>query len=248
MKTKLKLTPGRIVTALLWIAGIAFLIWRAGWYNEYVANLPEWVIENAVVKEYNGNSEHIAIGHGIEHIGSSAFSNHDEIKTVELPNSVLSIDRDAFRFCYGLEEINFPADLKEIGPLAFYGAKSLGHVEFPEGLRTINFGAFHTCESMTFDSLPQSLTGIGAEAFKNCKSLTAVEIPSGVFELYESTFENCPSLVDVYIPDTVRKIDYFAFAGSDNVVIHCTYGSEAERFAKEAGLPMVYDMPTVNTK
>lgn len=240
MKTKFKLTPGRIVTIILWIAGIAFLIWRTGWYNDYMANLPEWVIENDTVKEYNGNSEHVVIGHGIKVIGSGAFSQHDEIKTVDLPNSVISIGRDAYRFCYGLEEINFPADLKEIGSLAFYGAKSLGHVEFPEGLWEIHFGAFESCENLTFDSLPQSLNEIGAAAFKNCKSLTSVEIPPKVTLIPEGAFESCPNLVDVYIPDTVREIHYLAFAGSDNIVIHCSPGSEAERFAKEAEVPVVY--------
>ena len=241
MKTKFKLTPGRIVTALLWIAGIAFLIWRTGWYNDYVASLPEFEIEGNVLKKYNGNSEHIAIGHGIEGIDSRAFEGHWEIKSVDIPNSVTFIEHGAFYECTGLESVSLSVSLKEIGSGAFRNAESLGHVEFPEGIVTIHQVAFSGCKKLTFDSLPESLEFIGASAFKDCDSLETVEIPQGVRSIEDWTFANCEILTDVYIPDTVEMIEEFAFENSHNVVIHCSPGSEAERFAKEAGLPVEYD-------
>ncbi|MBQ6704347.1 MAG: leucine-rich repeat protein, partial [Clostridia bacterium] len=100
---------------------------------------------------------------------------------------------------------------------------------------------FSGCKKLTFDSLPESLECIGASAFMDCDSLETVEIPQGVRSIEDWTFANCEILTDVYIPDTVEMIEEFAFENSHNVVIHCSPGSEAERFAKEAGLPIVYD-------
>jgi len=248
MKTKFKLTPGRIVTAVLRIAGISFLMWRAGWYNDYVANLPEWEVEGNVLKRYNGSAEHVVIGHGIEEIGPNAFEGHYEIKTVDIPDSVTYIGWYAFRDCTGLESVSLPVSLKEIGPGAFYDAELLGHVEFPEGLGVIHYAAFSGCKLLTFDSLPQSLKGIGASAFKDCDSLVTVEIPVGVRSLEEWVFGNCENLTDVYIPDTVQTVQEFAFENSDKVVIHCTYYSAADKYARETGMPIEYDMPIVNFK
>ncbi len=61
---------------------------------------------------------------GITAIGSGAFLDQKTIKKVSLPDSVLTIETNAFRGCETLEEIQFGSALKPSEVLLFTAARA----------------------------------------------------------------------------------------------------------------------------
>ena len=57
----------------------------------------------------------VNIKSGTRYISTSAFYNNNQIKSVVVPNSVISIEDMAFEGCKGLETIDFGNGVKEIG-------------------------------------------------------------------------------------------------------------------------------------
>jgi len=44
----------------------------------------------------------------VTHIGKQAFLRNENITVVHLPDSIISIEEEAFKDCYNLKTINFP--------------------------------------------------------------------------------------------------------------------------------------------
>ena len=72
-----------------------------------------------------------------------------EMKSIEIPDSVKTIDVRAFAACPLLEK-----------------------VVIPEGTETIGFGAFMMCSNLTDLTIPESVKSIGPTAFSGCPKLT----------------------------------------------------------------------------
>ena len=74
--------------------------------------------------------ETFAIADGVETIGEMAFRSKRNLKHVDIPSSVLSIERDAFYDCDRLETIDIPAGVETVRGYAFAECDSLKTVVF----------------------------------------------------------------------------------------------------------------------
>ena len=63
-------------------------------------------------------------------IGETVFSGNTSITSVEIPNSVTSIESYAFYKCSGLTSITIPNSVTSIGYAAFYGCSGLTSVQY----------------------------------------------------------------------------------------------------------------------
>lgn len=63
--------------------------------------------------------ENLTIEDGVEIIGNSAFTMNSSLLAVDLPKSVISIERNAFNLCRRLEKFNYEGKLKYIGTNVF---------------------------------------------------------------------------------------------------------------------------------
>ncbi len=93
------------------------------------------------------------------------------LKTVTIPDKVMTIGSEAFFFCENLESVTFGNSVSTIAANAFFkcGLKTL---KIPESVTYIASGAFGTNVSLTTVELPASLTSIVSNPFRHCKSLT----------------------------------------------------------------------------
>ena len=149
-------------------------------YNDYYA-----VIDNVLYdkKEKSiicylcggGNSEYI-IPEGIKAIGSTAFSECNNLTSIKIPDSVTKIGKEAFRACANLRNIELPNSLTTIGEAAFIDCGNLANIELPESLASIEGYAFYDCANMSSIEIPDSVTTIGANPFVRCSSLTRIII------------------------------------------------------------------------
>lgn len=179
---------------------------------------------------YNGQSYPVKI------IGRSAFASCDNLKKVELPDSIISFNMFAFTGCDNLSDINMPAhlrsiaysafgncdnlkkitlpdELSSIGQFAFYGT-GLETLTIPKTVTTISASAFCQCESLkevTFEE--GACSDLGEEVFARCDNLEKITLSGNIKKIPEKAFYNCVRLKQINIPDGITEIEDNAFLG-----------------------------------
>jgi hypothetical protein len=139
--------------------------------------------------------------------GYRAFFDADNMVSLVVPESIISIDYYAFANCDNLETIVFHEDsrIKGIYEGAFYGDKKLKNITLPSSIVEISDYAFYDCEMIT--ELPlediESLKGIYnyAMAYTGIKHL---ELPDNVIDLGDYAFKGS-KLETVKISDARKK-------------------------------------------
>ena len=155
--------------------------------------------------------EHLYIGRNWSYSGSGAISN--DIKSVEIGNSVTKLPFGAFYNCSRLTSVTIPNSVTSIGGKAFYGCSSLTSISIGNSVNEIGDQAFNGCSGLTSVTIPNSVTSIGYSAFFECPGLTSVTIGNSVNEIGDQAFNGCSGLTTVTIPNSVTSIGKYAFAG-----------------------------------
>ena len=93
-----------------------------------------------------------------------------------------AIARKAFADDVELKSANLPDSLVQIGTSAFAGS-GLIRLEVPESVRSIGSRAFSRCDDLRDVELSRGLESIGDEAFAHCRSLVHLSIPATVREM-----------------------------------------------------------------
>lgn len=127
-------------------------------------------------------------------------------KNSVIPNSVTSIEYEAFRGCSGLTSIIIPNSVTNIGECAFCECNSLTSVTIPNSVTSIGGAAFSSCSGLKSVTIGNSVSSIGEAAFYGCSGLTSINIPNSVISIGNEAFCFCSSLKSVAIPHSVRKM------------------------------------------
>ncbi len=175
---------------------------------------------------YASNLSEYAIPQGTRQIGKQAFSGCT-LTAVTIPDSVTTIEDQAFAWCYSLTSITIPDSVQEVGanPFVYTPASIQVSPEHPclevldgvlfekESKRLISYP--HGC-SLSEYAIPQGIRQIGDDAFSG-STLTSVTIPDSVTAIGSGAFSTCRSLRAVTIPDGVTAIEDLTFAGCDSL-------------------------------
>lgn len=149
-------------------------------------------------------------------IESGAFCNCTKLKSVVLPEKLLSIqdawnwDEGVFARCSSLTDVKFKA-CNYIGGYAFSYCRALEHIILPSDLKTIGQNAFEYCNNLHSVDFPPLLERIGSNAFENC-ALDSISLP-GLTSIDEYAFQNCSNLKEVKVPSTLESVGDKAFEG-----------------------------------
>ena len=111
-----------------------------------------------------GKGIHYRVPEGTESIGVSAFS-YSDVVTITLPNSLETIDEQAFAHMPNLKKVIFGDSLESIGRRAFLDDKALRACALPDSVEHIGAHAFEGIGSYESISLPENLVWLGEEAF-----------------------------------------------------------------------------------
>jgi hypothetical protein len=158
-------------------------------------------------------------GRSVTEIGSAAFSEAVGIVSVEIPNSIVTINNDAFALCTSLASVTFaPASsVTSLGPAVFNGCSALTSISIPSGVERIEDMLFRGCSSLTHVSLPSGVESIGEESFGNCIVLGNFTFPASLTSIGNSAFETCDGLTDVRLPANLTSLGPFAFFDCDGL-------------------------------
>lgn len=154
----------------------------------------------------------VVIPDSVVSIGSCAFDYCTSLESVTIPYGVTSIGGEAFENCSSLKDITIPSSVTTIGSWAFDDS-GLESITIPDGVTSIGSYAFRSCGNLKNVSIADSVTSIGDEAFANCDALESVKLSENMTSISASLFYNCSALVTVTIPDTVTEIGNNAFHG-----------------------------------
>lgn len=130
-----------------------------------------------------------------------------------IPYGITEIEDDAFLGCTGLKSIEIPNSVKKIGKDAFCKCH-INTIVIPDSVTEIGSGAFFDTWLASV-KIPNKVTVIEEDTFLNCTSLRSINIPYGVKEIKKRAFYNCERLAAVTIPDSITKIERHAFSNSE---------------------------------
>lgn len=175
------------------------------------------------------NLQNITFGKGIKEIFSFAFQDTaledadlsmcsqlteingfyfcKSLKMVKLPNSIISIGKNAFNGCSALTSIT-------VGTSASEGGTSSNTITLPDSLISIGDSAFQGCTSITSITIPSNVTTIGANAFNGCTKLGSVDLSDSLISIGDSAFHGCAALKLVILPNSLQSIGKSAFQSS----------------------------------
>lgn len=193
------------------------------------------VIENGVLKRYEGNAAEVIIPEGVISIGEYAFAYKDFLESVTIPESVTEIQQYAFYKCGSLESVEIQgtidqidlaafstcsklsridlSQVKEFGVVAFGGCTSLKSIEL-NNVQMIKDGAF--CGT-GIESAVLHFTGedavLGHDTFEKCQNLKTVTITGNLSKIESGAFLRCEALEDIRIenPNAITSIGERAF-------------------------------------
>ena len=160
-------------------------------YNGYLVTKAIGNAESYSIKDNYNNKAVVGIA-------ESAFKNHNNLKKINLPDSIKFIGRMAFYDCNNLEEINLN-NVIEIERNAFSYCEKIEKIEL--NALYIGASAFYKCNNLK-EIILNDTESIGDMAFSNTKIKT-INIPYDCTYLGDGSFNNCFLLetINVYGPN-----------------------------------------------
>lgn len=155
-------------------------------------------------------------------IGENAFDYCENLHSVILPESLISIEKGAFSNCLNLEEINIPASVQSIDASAFENCTGLRNVLFEAGSK---------------------LQYIGTKAFSGCISLVSITLPKGVNIQFNSAFTYCTSLTSINVDPlnpNYQSIEGHLYSKDGSKLLQYAMGKKAETYV------MPYSVKEIN--
>lgn len=159
----------------------------------------------------------VVLPDGIISLGGGSFIDCPMLETVNLPSSVKNIESYAFQNCSLLVMTELPADLEQIYQMAFKDCKKVSFSVLPAGVKGIALEAFNGCSNVTFSVWPEGITSIGNTVFRNTK-VAFTDWPAGVAQIPTGVFANCITVTNFTIPETVTSLPSTAFFVAEGTV------------------------------
>ena len=176
---------------------------------------------------------------------SRAFYNCSTITSIEVPDTIVNVGKNAFDGCSKLrynkyDNANYIGNdenpylvlvkyentyftnlkindkTKIIASYAFYYCPYITSIAIPDSVTHINSGAFYYCFVLTDIVIGNNVISIGAYAFEKT-GIETITIPDSVTYLGDSAFRSCHYLSDVVIGNGINTIEEFSFSSCESL-------------------------------
>ena len=159
------------------------------------------------------------------------FCGCKKLKSIILPNNLMSIERRVFADCSALTSITIPNSVTSIDANPFVNCINLTSIIVDEG--NMYFDSRNNCNAIIDKKnqlivgckntiISNSVTFIGDGAFSGCTGLTSIDIPDNVTSIGEAAFYDCTGLVYVALPNSLTSIGKYAFGCCESLTdVYC---------------------------
>lgn len=168
----------------------------------------------------------LVIPEGVEEIAENAFYYCSEIVSITFPSTLKKMSYSSFMYCTNVERIEIPSieQWVKVEVVEFAG-QTPTYVFFKEGNFYVNGELIVDCV------IPEGVTEINASVFGFCESIKTITFSDTVETI--DGFDNCWNLESITLSDNVKKINDYAFSGSNNLKTINFKGTMDEWYAIE---------------
>lgn len=159
------------------------------------------------------NLRSIDLPHSLVSIGENAFAN-TPLESIEFHNQLKSIGYGAFRNTL-ISDLTFPSSIQDLGNYCFGDCSNLKRVVLPENINIVPSDFFRNCHSLKEVHFQPGLKELSDQAFYGCHALSRLEMPSSLEIIGEDAFGNCVNLKSILLGPALHNIGNRAFADSD---------------------------------
>ena len=131
----------------------------------------------------------------------------DGIEEIELPDTITEIGDSAFKSCKNLNKVIIPESVTKIDGDAFAECSGLIDIKMHEGINTIGSRAFYKCDRLLDIVIPDSVEKIEFEAFRGCDKLENIKLSENLTIVGYGVFGDCKSISKIEIPKSLKKFD-----------------------------------------
>ena len=160
----------------------------------------------------------------------------ENLKTIDIPNSVTMIGESSFQSCIGIESVTIGNSVSTIEAFAFGLCTNLKEINFGNSVSTIGAYAFSQCDSLTSIYIPNSTKYIQGGAFADCANITSVTLGNSVDSIEKGAFA-CPLITTIYcqapIPPKCGEIFSYYDDIYTNATLYVPIGSKSDYAAAD---------------
>ena len=192
----------------------------------------------------------VTIPESVTTIEAAAFARCTALPAITLPEGVLTIKGGreyydgAFYLCENLSTVHLPSTLLSMGDYAFLGCSNLTEITIPEGVATIEDQAFKDCTKLRTVNLSEGVCSINSSAFEGCEALRHIRFPESLVSVGNDAFYQCDNLKGIYLQDEICAVDLSAYTLPKTTVIYGHLDSPAQAYAEQFDR-MFVDIDTV---
>lgn len=162
-----------------------------------------------VPKKITGN---VKIASGVKVVKESAFEDCRLIDSIEMPDTVVTIEDEAFTNCESLKRVIWSSNLESIGMFAFFKS-GVEIVDLPDSVKFIGISAFNSCDYLEKVVIPNKIKKLEFGTFLHCVRLADIELGNNLEEIDGNCFETCVNLKEINLPNSLLVIGENAFNG-----------------------------------
>ena len=164
-------------------------------------------------------------------LGKNCFSSCTNLKSLELPSTLKTVDNTAFYKCNNLSalvlncssignwfsnvqtmisSVELGVSVKYIEERAFNGFNKISSIEIPNSVLSIGKYAFSGCTNLHEVKISNSVTSIASSAFYACNNISKLHLNCTKIENWFSDLKK--SVTDIYLGESVKAIGDYAFS------------------------------------
>ena len=164
----------------------------------------------------------------LEIIGEYAFKQATNLKNIELPDSVLRIESNAFYYNTLMDNLTIGEKVEYIDP-GFKGSNYSIQVSISNNNPnyTIENNVLYNKDKTELVRVLYEIEGkyvvnnkvikLGVDSFNAQVKMTNIELPNELIEISIRAFQGCTGLTEIYIPENVETISTSCFNNPDNL-------------------------------
>lgn len=178
--------------------------------------LPEEITEIGEFAFARSSISAVTLPDGVIKISYGAFYHCESLASVELPETVMSVEPRAFDYTAWVKNFRSSGEdfLISGGVLVAYAGDDTA-VAVPGGVRVIAAEAFAGHEEIESVRLPDSVRVVGEAAFEGCTGLKRVNLGEGVEQIKDRAFADCDALEVLKLPASLKLMGLQAFGEAD---------------------------------
>lgn len=183
--------------------------------------------DSNVLISFTGNCETITLPKGIIEIGSRAFENCKDLKSIQFNKELKVVKNLAFNNCSSLEEVSFNEGIETIYDCAFQNCSSLKSIKIPSSLKQFvlfdeNYSIFDGCpniESIVIDERNTNYSSCRSNVIFDKRTSTLLfgcstsKIPPETKIIGSRSFYKQVKLKSIELPEQLETIKNEAFYG-----------------------------------